>query len=753
MTERVLPGIGLNGFWDQGAPWKVGGDQNWLKSSVLTQLAVESMTTPLPVSPSNGVIYIVPAEGIPANQIAARDNGTWVYFPPFKGLTAYVRDANGGAGALMTFDGAAWVPSTTPLASPAGAAQIGTSDGGNVQAAMDARATFVNLGSVWAKMSPALRADALSANPVLDHSPAFQAAVNEAVASGVNQIFIPFAQGQKYRFGSTITILSGDFAIRGDHAPIRGASVALTANAGYIFGIAGVDALFDFGGSTNINFAGAFICDGVAFYGRTNIATGDYTSQPRAIKLTQLNNGPTRHVLFRNTTANNFYDAFWFDNPDGQPASLAAATVTFDGCYTRNNFRSAVYANKRILGLHYVNMLSESGGSVMGQISGGTGFAYSMMEGNFNNVDIWGPGPTNAEVEGVYHEAMSGEFAYRIKPANIGSSVVLGENFFGGSPALENLDDFMIVGGGATARETRTSAITKWSLLTLDAAWQGSELKGKFFYRLELGAGARVWTDPRPHIGKKPANALQVSNAGFDTFDTPFGKTASGLVLTGTTPVVGPSWAQTYAAGDVLSVMALIQADEGALPRITVYDQAGVNVDAAGGSMTTSGVPIDQEHGNEWQLWSFTIVAARAGAGLRLGFAAGVAAKNIRIAGYGFQVIPAAEWVTTKYSSKSRAKLQLWTPYNFAQPVLNTSVTYNWPSLATGAQQSTTVTLQGSAMGDFAVASMSTPLQGTQLWAEVTAVDTVTVYQVNNTGGAVDLPSASLRVRVSKQGS
>ena len=60
MTERTLPGIGLTGFWDQGAPWKVGGDQNWLRSSVLTQLAVESATTSLPASPLNGVIYIVP---------------------------------------------------------------------------------------------------------------------------------------------------------------------------------------------------------------------------------------------------------------------------------------------------------------------------------------------------------------------------------------------------------------------------------------------------------------------------------------------------------------------------------------------------------------------------------------------------------------------------------------------------------------------------------------------------------------------
>lgn len=121
MTERILPGIGLTGYWDLGAPWKVGGDQNWLRASVLTQLAVESATTSLPASPLNGVIYIVPAADANANQVAARDNGAWVYFPPFEGLTAYVRDTN----VLMNFDGAAWVPSTAPL-SAALASDTGT---------------------------------------------------------------------------------------------------------------------------------------------------------------------------------------------------------------------------------------------------------------------------------------------------------------------------------------------------------------------------------------------------------------------------------------------------------------------------------------------------------------------------------------------------------------------------------------------------------------------------------------------------
>jgi hypothetical protein len=126
MTERILPGIGLTGYWDQGAPWKVGGDQNWLKSSVLTQLAVESATTSLPASPLNGVIYIVPVGDANANQVAARDNGAWVYMPPQEGWTAYVRDT----GVLMNFDGAAWVPSTAPLASATGSDQIGFQQAG-----------------------------------------------------------------------------------------------------------------------------------------------------------------------------------------------------------------------------------------------------------------------------------------------------------------------------------------------------------------------------------------------------------------------------------------------------------------------------------------------------------------------------------------------------------------------------------------------------------------------------------------------
>lgn len=642
---------------------------------------------------------------------------------------------------------------TVELVASGGASLVGTADG-SLADALSLRPKeddiLRDVASVWRYMTASMRADCLLATPVLDHSPAFQTAVDQAVESGVNKIFIPFARGQRYRFGSTVTILAGDFALIGDHAPIRGAAFGLLNSAGYIFGAAGVDALFDFGGSTNINFAGGFVCDGVSMYGRVNVESGNYGSQPRAIKLTQTNNGPTRNVLFRNVTANNFYDAFYFDNPGA--GTLSAATVTFDACYTRNNANSAVYANKRILGLRYVGMLSESGGQLKGQIHGGVTITDNMLEGTRDNIDITGTGPASLLLQNNYFEANTGNFVCRFMPANVGSSVTLGENFFGGGADLDDHDDFLYVGGGATVLETRTSAINKWSLLTLESAWQGSKLKGKFFYPVESGKSATIWTDPRDHIGSKPASATTVRVVGFEAVDTPFGKTNNGLTHTGTgSSSVGPAQPLVYAEGDVIVVTALIKADEGSMPRMTVYDQSSSILPAPGGAMTTAGIGITQNMGGLWQLWCFVFVAARAGTGIRCSFGAGVAAKSIAVAGYGYQALPAADWYTTQYSAKSRAKCELWTPFTSAPAEIDYSATFNWPALAAASQQTTSVTMTGAAIGDYAEASMSVALSGTRLWAEVTAADAVTVYQRNDTAGSVDVASGSLKVRVRKQ--
>lgn len=85
--------------------------------------------------------------------------------------------------------------------------------------------------------------------------------------------------------------------------------------------------------------------------------------------------------------------------------------------------------------------------------------------------------------------------------------------------------------------------------------------------------------------------------------------------------------------------------------------------------------------------------------------------------------------------------------------ILTGSKTHDFASIANGASTNTTVTVTGAALGDFAVASLNVSggvVAGAGLVASVTAADTVTVTLLNQSGGAVDLASGTLRVLVLK---
>lgn len=81
---------------------------------------------------------------------------------------------------------------------------------------------------------------------------------------------------------------------------------------------------------------------------------------------------------------------------------------------------------------------------------------------------------------------------------------------------------------------------------------------------------------------------------------------------------------------------------------------------------------------------------------------------------------------------------------------LSGSATYDPANLVDGAGVTTTVTVTGAALGDFAIASFSLDLQGIDLTAWVSAANTVSVRFQNETGGALDLGSGTLRARVSE---
>ena len=81
--------------------------------------------------------------------------------------------------------------------------------------------------------------------------------------------------------------------------------------------------------------------------------------------------------------------------------------------------------------------------------------------------------------------------------------------------------------------------------------------------------------------------------------------------------------------------------------------------------------------------------------------------------------------------------------------LLEGSKTFDAGSIADGDEEVTEVTVTGAALGDYVIgASLSIDVADLALVGAVTATDTVTAQLLNNTGGAIDLASATLRVLV-----
>lgn len=91
-----------------------------------------------------------------------------------------------------------------------------------------------------------------------------------------------------------------------------------------------------------------------------------------------------------------------------------------------------------------------------------------------------------------------------------------------------------------------------------------------------------------------------------------------------------------------------------------------------------------------------------------------------------------------------------WEVNVVGEQILNGSVTFDPPSLIGGAGTTTTLTVTGAALGDFAETTFSRDLQGITVTAWVSAADTVSVRLQNDTGGTLDLASGTLRARVRK---
>lgn len=83
--------------------------------------------------------------------------------------------------------------------------------------------------------------------------------------------------------------------------------------------------------------------------------------------------------------------------------------------------------------------------------------------------------------------------------------------------------------------------------------------------------------------------------------------------------------------------------------------------------------------------------------------------------------------------------------------ILVGSAIWNPGSILDGDEEVTSVTVTGAALGDFVEAvSFSLDVQDLQLSAQVTGSNTAKAQLLNNTGGAIDLGSGTIRVRVRK---
>lgn len=76
------------------------------------------------------------------------------------------------------------------------------------------------------------------------------------------------------------------------------------------------------------------------------------------------------------------------------------------------------------------------------------------------------------------------------------------------------------------------------------------------------------------------------------------------------------------------------------------------------------------------------------------------------------------------------------------------SATFDPASLVDGAGETTTVTVTGAVLGDFAMASFSVALTNITVTAWVSASNTVSVRFQNESGGTVDLASGTMRALV-----
>ena len=78
------------------------------------------------------------------------------------------------------------------------------------------------------------------------------------------------------------------------------------------------------------------------------------------------------------------------------------------------------------------------------------------------------------------------------------------------------------------------------------------------------------------------------------------------------------------------------------------------------------------------------------------------------------------------------------------------SETYDLPAIAAGTTLTQAFVVSGAALGDFVQVSLTQNLSGLMLTAYVSAADQVTLVAYNPTAGTINLPSGTLKLRLTR---
>ena len=556
---------------------------------------------------------------------------------------------------------------------------------------------------------------------------AFQATVNFAISNESNRIFIPFDNSEKYFINRTVNIATSGFLIDGNHSP----SYQIRERGGYIYAPASVSDIFDYGVG-GVLPSNQLIVNGV---GAVGVAT-PYQSQ-NFIKHYNNNNGPHRGVLFTRTTAVRFQHVLYIKSD--VPSYVSAGTVIFEtGCVFTHN-KNTVYAENRVFGFAMNSIQSEQGARVAGKFDGGVSFRDNMLEGQSNPITIDSNQPSLI-VENNYFEAISGDYITAFRGTNINALFDERPNFI----STVYSTDIHRINGIARLHapyryNLRTDRHSLYSFIGANLAL-GSEFDGAGY----IGTGS-ISTDglygfcnPAKLLPAR-STALSQKFLGSDVINTPFGKTYSGLKVTGTSAytTVTKSWG----VGDAVTAVALVKLKEGQAPNFSFYNSDG-SLFAQVSQNTVS------KMNQGWHVVVISGAAEKASTNGRWRF---TSATEIEVAAVGVDVTPVADFKT--FNSVQRAEIQVFNPLplNAETQTYRDVRTLTIPAIATGLDYKTTgISVFGVAVGDAVVCTPNVDMQGLDWFARVSAANTVELRVVNRTAASVTLGPVQWNTRVFK---